>query len=194
MTWAMPERSRFILVRIGRYCLRSRRAHCELQGTPRSGPGTDNARPTPQEGVPNDVQVMSCQLFFVALLVRSRIAGKEEKPTGLTETSSEAITDMNAASAKFDANAICAMLDDIAVMSLEQIKFSGPDLLLMREDQCGCFLCVGMKARSQAGATYETSTVVDEIKIASDGSTGEVKYASTVRVVASGQTLRLLRR
>jgi hypothetical protein len=82
------------------------------------------------------------------------------------------------------------MLDDTAVISLKQIKFSGPESSTMRKDEYCRFVSVGMKALSQAGATYETSTTVDEIKIAPDGSTGEVKYASTDRVVAGGQTLR----
>ena len=127
----------------------------------------------------------------VALLCFTLIACKEEKQTGLTETNiRQAITDMNDASAKFDATAICAMLDDTAVISLKQIKFSGPESSTMSKDEYCRFLSLGMKALSQGGATYETSTVVDQITIAPDGSTGEVKYASTDRVVASGQTLR----
>ena len=128
---------------------------------------------------------------FVALLCFALTACKDDKQTGLTETNiRQAITDMNNAAAKFDATAICAMLDDSAVISLKHVKFSGPESSSMRKDEYCRFTSEGMKALRQAGATYETSTVVDEIKIAPDGSTAEVKYASTDRVVASGQTLQ----
>lgn len=127
----------------------------------------------------------------VALLCFTLLACKEDKQTGLTEANvRQAITDMNAASAKFDATAICAMLDDSAVITLKQIKFSGPDSSTMNKDEYCRFVSVGMKALSQAGATYETSTVVDQIDIAPGGATGEVKYASTDHVVAGGKTLR----
>ena len=134
----------------------------------------------------------SCLAYWpIAFLFFVLTGCKGDAPTGLTDSNiRQAITDMNNAAAKFDADAICAMLDDSVVISLKQVKFSGPEATTMKKDEYCRFTSEGMRALRQAGATYETSTVVDQINIAPGGLTAEVKYASTDRVVAGGRTLR----
>lgn len=114
-----------------------------------------------------------------------------EKPTRLTEANiRQALADMNNASAKLDAKAICAMVDDAAVISLKQIKFSGPESSTMRKDEYCRFVSVGMEALARSAATYETKTEVEEINIAQGGATAEVKYSQTDRIVAGGKALQ----
>jgi ketosteroid isomerase-like protein len=128
---------------------------------------------------------------LVGIFCFTLIGCKQEMATGLTEANiRQAIVNMNAASAKFDAATICAMVDDAAIISLRQIKFSGPESSTMRKDEYCRFVSAGMQALSRSGATYETSTNVEEINIAPDGATADVKYSQTERVVAAGQTLR----
>ena len=128
---------------------------------------------------------------LVAIVCFALVGCEPEKPTGLTEANiRQAIADMSNASAKLDAASICAMVDDAAVISLKQIKFSGPESSTMRKDEYCRFVSAGMAALARSGATYETNTEVEEIKIAQDGATGDVKYSQTDRIVAAGQMLK----